>query len=186
MAFHPFHAFRKHQKVLFAGLTILCMFIFVLQFGAGDLFSRLGMGRGGPGETTVATLYGKDVTQREFIGLEEQRAIANRFMKDAVLSSAVNAVDNTAKAVAAWDEPTRRQLEPVLNDVRQSFLFLAQGNRMGQQYYFSWLQERGQQVMFQLYQTQASLKKANKPQEAKQVLDVLQAFDDVRQRLPQL
>ena len=30
MAFNPFHAFRKHQKVVFAGLTIICMLTFVL------------------------------------------------------------------------------------------------------------------------------------------------------------
>ena len=35
MAFNPFHSFRKHQKVIFAVMTIICMFVFVLQFGRG-------------------------------------------------------------------------------------------------------------------------------------------------------
>ena len=41
MAFNPFHRFRKHQKVFFAALTIVCMFVFVLQFGTGDAIQRM-------------------------------------------------------------------------------------------------------------------------------------------------
>src|SRR5262249_179908 len=40
MAFNPFHGFRKHKKTIFAILTIICMFTFVLSggFGRGDAF----------------------------------------------------------------------------------------------------------------------------------------------------
>ena len=45
MAFSPFSAFRKHQKVLFASLTVVCMLTFVLTSGVagfgGDFFSEL-------------------------------------------------------------------------------------------------------------------------------------------------
>ena len=44
MAFNPFHGFRKHQKTLFAIMVIVCMFVFILQSGAGDVFSRSSAG----------------------------------------------------------------------------------------------------------------------------------------------
>src|SRR5690606_28365016 len=59
MAFNPFHSFRKHRKVYFAILTIVCMFVFVLSSGiggGGDVFDQVatwfGANRG----------RGKDVT----------------------------------------------------------------------------------------------------------------------------
>src|SRR5205807_1951120 len=62
MAFNPFHGFRKHQKVVFAALTIVCMLTFVLASGvgmAGDFFSELSRWLGGQRRsgTDVARLY---------------------------------------------------------------------------------------------------------------------------------
>ena len=60
MAFNPFHGFRKHQKVVFAMLTILCMLTFVLCSGmGGDLGERIMYlfgGRGGGMRGTAGTL----------------------------------------------------------------------------------------------------------------------------------
>ncbi len=80
MAFNPFHSFRKHQKAIFAVLTIMCMLVFVLQFGRGDMFERMaglfGSSRG-KGDV-VATLYGKKVTTGELTGPKgAPRAAAN-------------------------------------------------------------------------------------------------------------
>ena len=88
MAFSPFTWFRKHQKVFFAGLTILCMFVFIGQFGSGDAFSRLlGLfGRGRHGEA-VATLYDSGVTRPKLEALAKQRKVANDFMFDAAWKS---------------------------------------------------------------------------------------------------
>ena len=41
MAFNPFNVFRRNQKILFALLTVLVMFMFVLSFGQGDFFSSV-------------------------------------------------------------------------------------------------------------------------------------------------
>src|SRR5438094_144986 len=72
MAFNPFHRFRKHQKAMFAGLTILCMFIFVLSgsMSAGwDYFVDVlhFFGATGSRMPEVGTLYGKDVEGRTLL-----------------------------------------------------------------------------------------------------------------------
>src|SRR4051812_32517560 len=81
MAFNPFSWFRKHQKVFFAGLTILCMVVFIGQFGAGDVFTRALMLFGGraSGET-VTTLYGKKLRQSELERLAVHRKLASDFL----------------------------------------------------------------------------------------------------------
>jgi hypothetical protein len=89
MAFNPLHTFRKHQKVIFAALTIVCMLTFVLAgssvTGRGDFMSELmvlfGRGRS---TTSVATIYGKTVEPREFVYLREQRKAASDFMELAI------------------------------------------------------------------------------------------------------
>ena len=78
MAFNPFHSFRKHQKAIFAVLTIVCMFVFILSFGPGDMFSR-GRNARERGEL-VTTLYGRKVYQGDISRLRNQRSMANAFM----------------------------------------------------------------------------------------------------------
>src|SRR5579872_3378372 len=78
MAFNPFHGFRKHQKTLFAIMVIVCMFVFILQFGAGDVFSRalnwIGGGRGKG--TVVTTLNGTKVYETDLGQLYRERQMA--------------------------------------------------------------------------------------------------------------
>ena len=74
MAFNPFHTFRKHKKVMFAALTIICMGVFVLSFGPGDIFQRFGFSaKDQQGNEVVATLYGKKVTESDLskLGFQE-------------------------------------------------------------------------------------------------------------------
>src|SRR5262249_45469833 len=54
------HHFRKYQKSYLAVLAILCMVIFIFQFGRGDLIDRLSrwFGWGHHGDP-VATLHGE-------------------------------------------------------------------------------------------------------------------------------
>ncbi|MBL8798342.1 MAG: hypothetical protein JNM56_30890, partial [Planctomycetia bacterium] len=85
MAFNPFHKFRKHQKVIFACITIMVMVVFVGSAGmsgGGDPFHWLqGLllsGRAQGGE--VATIDGKKVTYVELQELRRQRQLANAFM----------------------------------------------------------------------------------------------------------
>src|SRR5262245_56960483 len=89
MAFNPFHWFRKHQKVLFAGLTVLCMVVLIFQFGAGDPFPRalawFGAGRGGG--PVVATLYGKKVREMDLTRLAQHRKLASDFLVSTVYTA---------------------------------------------------------------------------------------------------
>src|SRR5579883_1192558 len=75
MAFNPFHAFRKHQKALFAGLTILCMVVFVLGGALGNFREITAFFGGGnqPRGNELATLYGKPVTTPDLNSLRVQR-----------------------------------------------------------------------------------------------------------------
>src|SRR5581483_1042996 len=88
MAFNPFAKFRKHQKVVFAGLTIMCMLTFVLMgsfsSGGGDFFYE--MQRilvGGMRKNEVAKLYGNGISIDELMRLQTQRLMAERFMAEA-------------------------------------------------------------------------------------------------------
>ena len=92
MAFNPFHGFRKHQKVVFAALTIVCMLTFVLASGvgmAGDFFSELSRWLGGQRRsgTDVARLYGSRVSGPDIQTLRNQRRAANAYMASAVQSA---------------------------------------------------------------------------------------------------
>ncbi|MBI1913983.1 MAG: hypothetical protein HYS12_04505 [Planctomycetes bacterium] len=82
MAFNPFHGFRKHSKVIFAILTIICMITFVLSFGRGDFFEwavgLVGQSRKGD---AVTTLYGKKVYDRDVQERRSHREIANELMR---------------------------------------------------------------------------------------------------------
>lgn len=93
MAFNPFRAFRRHQKVLFAGLTILCMLTFVLtgsMSGARDFFQAFLPGSDPRRGTEIATLYGKPVYEQELRQLALRRQIANQFMMDAMVTANFN------------------------------------------------------------------------------------------------
>jgi hypothetical protein len=82
MAFNPFHRFRKHQKAFLAALAVLCMIIFVFQFGAGDVFTRALQwvgASGGKGEV-VTKLYGDKVFERDLDVLRRQRRVAHEFL----------------------------------------------------------------------------------------------------------
>jgi hypothetical protein len=81
MAFSPFTWFRKHQKVFFAGLTILCMITFIFSFGSGDLISRglAWFGAGGDRGPLVTTLNGTKIYVRELQEVRRRREMVNEF-----------------------------------------------------------------------------------------------------------
>jgi hypothetical protein len=85
MAFNPFNVFRKNQKILFALLTVMVMFMFVLSSGMGqsDFFQWfpqwLGSQRGAGGET-VATVNGRRLTTGQLSQTSQSRLRANEFM----------------------------------------------------------------------------------------------------------
>lgn len=79
MAFNPFHRFRKHQKVFFAILTIVCMITFIFSFGQGDLVHQVmawfGASRA-KGEM-VLKLHGNKVYEGELYELGQRRKAAS-------------------------------------------------------------------------------------------------------------
>ncbi len=97
MAFNPFHTFRKHQKVIFAVLTIICMFVFILQFGRGDITTWL-MGGGGQGKgEKVVTLYGRDLYTNDLTLISKSRQLANEFIFTALLAAQTEAAKDFAE-----------------------------------------------------------------------------------------
>jgi len=82
MAFNPFHWFRKRQKVFLAALVVLCMVIFIFQFGQGDLFTRAlaWFGQSRRGGEVVTTLYGKKVYTSDLEQLAARRKLASDFL----------------------------------------------------------------------------------------------------------
>jgi hypothetical protein len=83
MAFHPFQTFRRHQKKWLAAITIMCMFIFILQFGKGDALDRMMsfFGASRIKKTTVATVYGNKVTDYDLDAVRRQRELANTIIE---------------------------------------------------------------------------------------------------------
>ena len=82
MAFNPFSWFRKHQKLFFAGLVLICMFVFILQFGKGDALTQMMSwisGRGSGKGPVVASVHGSKVTVGDLDELLAKRRAADRF-----------------------------------------------------------------------------------------------------------
>ncbi len=102
MAFNPFSGFRKHAKVMFAILTIICMMTFVLSggFGRGDAFDWLisKIGGGGKGEE-ITTLYGKKVYEGAVGQRHAQRQVANDFMASALGSGTLATMQRATQEV---------------------------------------------------------------------------------------
>src|SRR5467141_2923450 len=130
MAFNPFHAFRKHQKVVFATLTIVCMLTFVMaggSFAGGDFFSELTRWVSGRSRTQeVATVYGHRISERELQELRRQRRLANDFMKYAVWQAHNNIIA---------DIRTKTQNDPLLGRELGEIFFYR--DLAGQQHSFS-------------------------------------------------
>jgi len=110
MAFNPFHGFRKHSKVIFAILTIICMITFILSFGRNDFFEWLGslIGAGKKGDA-VTTLYDKKVYLREVQDRQNDREVAKDFLNAAAFLGGQTvekqAVDELNKLIDAPDLP---------------------------------------------------------------------------------
>jgi hypothetical protein len=94
MAFNPLHMFRKRQKMLLACVAIMCMFLFILQFGKGDIFERLGIGKGSKDDTVLKQpegekfeMFGKKVTTTDLYKLRHERRLGTYFLLGAYQSA---------------------------------------------------------------------------------------------------
>lgn len=146
MAFNPFNFFRKNQKILFALLTIMVMFMFVLSSGLGrsDFFQWfpewLGQQRGGRGET-VAIVDGRKLTTGQLAELNQLRMKANEFMG----AMTARASENIAKTI---DDATNKADRESGQIMLRTFLQSRQGGYMSMQdqQQFMLMQMQGQQV----------------------------------------
>src|SRR6516162_3528439 len=157
MAFNPFHGFRKHRKVYFAALTILCMLTFVLAGSSGLFQELLSVFTGGRSQgVQVATMYGKSISATEIQNLRIQRDTANRYMINAVVVAAGTAHQQALQGIqkSTLDQTTKNELQQILND------------QLGQQF---------QANSFKLQDLHARFEREKKPNEAKIVKDVVDA-----------
>src|SRR5262249_33714782 len=128
MAFNPFSAFRKHQKVIYAALTIVCMFTFVASAGIsgrGDFFGEMaaivGMRTNAP---AAATLAGKNITEPEFKIIRYQRLVANRFMATAVRGAGEKVLSEVLTSQnSPLDQSTRTQILRLYASLQNSGAF---------------------------------------------------------------
>jgi hypothetical protein len=134
MAFNPLNRFRRHQKAIFAGLTIVCMFTFVLTSGVGsggDFLSEVARMFGVRSTANeAARLFGKRVEMPEILRLREQRRLANQFMSASLDVALNSALGDLQKSVPDLANQIKSQLQSVLF-ARQ---LIGQGG-FGRQYY---------------------------------------------------
>ncbi len=85
MAFNPFRRFRKHQKVFFAVMTIVCMITFVFSGSVppAPIPSRTPCaGSAWPANgRRVLPLYGKKIYTDDLDKLRMHRQLANEFLE---------------------------------------------------------------------------------------------------------
>ena len=116
MAFNPFDVFRRNQRILFAGLTVVIMLIFTLSFGKGDILSEIPRWfasgqRSGP---VVATVDGSKLYQSQLSDTTIRRSLANQYLFNAALVARQNlrgaAETASLKATAATSAVVREIL----------------------------------------------------------------------------
>ena len=101
MAFNPFNVFRRNQKILFALLTVVVMFMFVLSSGFGggadffDWFPRMIGSKARSGDV-LATIDGSKVYESDLQRIQTKRTLANQYMS----AAAAQARENLARYVA--------------------------------------------------------------------------------------
>ncbi|QEL16280.1 hypothetical protein [Limnoglobus roseus] len=119
MAYNPFDFFRRNQKTAFAALTIFVMFTFVLSFGQGDFFQWFGGWLGSNfrsrGKDVMATIDGRKVYDTDLMKHDDDRALADQFMRsmlDQVSRDAdVNIRENLKSATKSTQEAVQKFLQ---------------------------------------------------------------------------
>jgi len=94
MAFNPFDFFRTNQKILFAGVTIVIMFVFVLSIGGGrgdffNWFPEMLNSKRSTGEV-VAVIDGDEIKESKISDLRRNRTYANQYMVQAQIKAVEN------------------------------------------------------------------------------------------------
>ncbi len=170
MAFHPFQSFRKHQRALFAGLTIVCMLSFVMSSGiagVGDGFSWLQQKLMGTSKYPIAgQLFGKNVDVMELRNLNTQRSMANRYMSLAIMRSQENIFRDVQGIIGQLESQQQAQVFQPLQ-AREN-LFNPQYAQLRQYLLNNYLQAISQS-RYSLLVIRDSLVKAGKTSEAEKI-----------------
>jgi hypothetical protein len=135
MAYNPFDFFRKNQKIFFAVLTIIVMFMFVLSFGQGDFFSwfpRWLEQQKSSGDVLVE-VGGSKVRESDLGQLARKRVLANQFMAQAadVNLRAINQRMFETQGSTKVSEDARRVMREA--QTQQQFAFLRAQNARGEE-----------------------------------------------------
>jgi hypothetical protein len=177
MAFNPLHRFRKHQKLIFAGLTIVCMLTFVMAgsvTGGGDFLTELQRFIGtGPRGQDQARLFGKALNPADIRRIRDERQLANQFMGASVGQALNNALQGV-RTVPAVDQQITSRLNTLM-------LMAQQYQAFGQGY----MQQEIFAILTELTNIAERLRGEKNADDASKVLklrDILQKFLAITQR----
>ena len=124
MAFNPFDLFRRNQKILMAGITVIIMFLFVLTFGQGDIISRAPQwlaSRQRTGEV-IGTANGTKVYGSELADIRAGRLSANQYMDAAARRAVLGFQKLASDTMPRVSAPSKLTLEQVQRSIQSEFL----------------------------------------------------------------
>lgn len=192
MAFNPFDIFRRNTRILFALLTSFMMFVFVLQFGQGDLFSLIPKylsSRARTGEV-LAVVGGNKVYSSELGDLETRRLLANEYMgraSDRALENLQKTVFENLKTVTAQNKQTIEGVLRVMQanftsqDIQQRLQF-AQMGFGAPPTMDDYLNDRDRTMQFSAFSLEQIVKGKNPPEADRTAADALLHFIDLQER----
>ncbi len=137
MAFNPFDVFRRNQRILFAVLTVVVMFMFVLSFGQGDFFSMVPQwlaARQKTGEV-LAVVDGSKVYSSEVGDTDARRQMANQYMAAAAFRAADALRDMASQTLPRVTAANKKVIEDALQAQASGFLspMMSMRQRFGRQ-----------------------------------------------------
>jgi len=119
MAYNPFNIFRRNQKAIFAVITVIIMFMFVLSSGLtgkADFFNWLpDWIRGKKKGDALCELDGSRIFEGELRNIRFQRVVANKFL---ALASSVSA-QNIQKSLLDLQSKATPNIVQKLQQTRQ-------------------------------------------------------------------
>jgi hypothetical protein len=121
MAFNPFTGFRKNRKTVFAILTIICMFVFIMSTGLGggaDPLNRAWFsGRRG---ADIGRLDGDTITTAELNEVRLRRLIANEYMRGLVLAAGEQLMNALESRLNDFDPLARAPVSLIIREKRNA------------------------------------------------------------------
>ncbi len=184
MAFNPFHSFRKHQKAVFAGLTIICMLTFVLASGVsgkgGDFFGELGNWFGARNHgNDVGKLYGHRIDAREMQILRLQRRSADSYIVKAILLAHRNLFEKVLDALSVAKDQKQRELENLYGSEAQAVQY-AQAQPFFGDFFRQQFEPRFQQYQFRLQQAAGNTSESKNASDSTRINKLMADLDAAR------